>query len=261
MPVDPDLNFPNDFHEQRERQLADARRRVEALRKPGFNGMPDERRLRWLATCEEQLRALEKAEDPAVRRTRFRQPDARYTRVIREGKGRRHAVVFQAGVVELVDPGFDYDFRIDLRWNENTASLEPRAVAVIARPDGPPVSATNLRTAQVGTAILEAVRVLSRRADLDTPGSSRRATGGDATLILRSPDDKPRASSRRTSAQVREEVERVAAAWRNAPPDVPVREFIAGKTGLRVELVKERLESARRDGLIPPAGGTTRPRR
>ncbi len=89
-----------------------------------------------------------------MQRTRIRPAaDRRYMTVQRAGG----PVTYEAGLVEVVNPGYDFDFRIDLRWSDDEQRLEARSVAVIARPGGPPVMGTTIREAQVGTAIIDAI--------------------------------------------------------------------------------------------------------
>ncbi|UDY35686.1 hypothetical protein [Dermatobacter hominis] len=189
------------------------------------------------------------------------------------GPGRK--VMFRTGLVEIVNMDVsepcgmlgDFDYRVRLRWSDDTpeAVLEPEAVCVIARQGGPAATPGNIRRIPLTHVVKEGARALA----LVDDGSLRPADLEDVSVMLQPPRAEGPVSDRVSSD--------VAAAQVNAVPDALQAWEAAGRPDSMYSFVaaalarasghacspqqaRERIRRARKLGHAPP-GRAGRPAR
>jgi hypothetical protein len=147
------------------------------------------------------------------------------------------------------DQEYDYDVRTRVRVGDRRVGIEVAEVRVTARPDGPAVTMDGLRRDHLGEVLGWATRLQVMDDDADRAGSGRQRRDLAPVGPI---------SPRRV---LKRDLERAASAYRRAQAEGrPTGKEVADELGVSLSTARKRVFDARNAGLLPPTGGTTRPR-
>lgn len=198
-------------------------------------------------------------------RTHRHLPDGHLT--ARRAAGRQ--VAQWPGLVEIANqPGTVHDFRVAIEVGPDGSRVA--ALVVLAREGGPPVTPASIRSAWLGDVIGTARRQLSAEVDAagtpltDDDGTQRLVRPTNTELRKLVAGEWSDAGHRRASSEVRDDVARVAKAWRKWKADggrgshrAAIAKQVWGvDTGANRGKVKRAMNEATELGLVPTAKST-----
>jgi hypothetical protein len=149
---------------------------------------------------------------------------------------------------------YDVDAEVSLTGEAGELRVEVSALTLRPKPGGPPLGGRAIQNARLGSLILRSIELLTKPVDHK----------GRVRLLERSSRGDAKAAASLTPAPQRvalEVLRRTAKLYRDAQrKGKPTGQYVAGGLGVSPRLARNRISQARREGLLPPAGGTTRPR-